>query len=102
MSLIKPTLSISLSIYLMIGFALSSMATGEIAASPVVNNKTIAPSPIPSDSDNQSPDSDAKHDINKTLNMEKLRLHSAVHMYSFQPVRLEVQNDAPITLRRSA
>ena len=48
--------------------------------------------------DDQVPDSDAKHNVNKTLNMDKLRLHSAVHLYSFQPVRLEVQNDQPITL----
>jgi len=49
----------------------------------------------------RSPESDAKHDINKTLNMEKLRLHSAVHLYSFQPIRLEVQYDQPITLEEA-
>ena len=48
-----------------------------------------------------TPDSDAKHDINKTLNMEKLRLHSAVHLYSFKPIRLEVQNDQPMTLEEA-
>jgi outer membrane protein TolC len=44
------------------------------------------------------PDSDAKHDVNKTLNMDRLRLHSAVHKYSFEPVRLEIEFDQPITL----
>ncbi len=38
------------------------------------------------------------HEINKTLNMERLRLHSAIHMSSFKPIRLEVQYDQPITL----
>lgn len=45
-----------------------------------------------------TPVSDAKHDINKTLNVDKLRLHSSVHLYSFQPIRMEVQYDQPITL----
>jgi outer membrane protein TolC len=47
------------------------------------------------------PDSDAKHNINKTLDVEKLRLHSAVHKYSFEPVRLEIEFDQPITLEQA-
>ena len=47
------------------------------------------------------PVSDAKHDINKTLSTEKLRLHSAVHLYSFQPIRMEVQYDQPINLEEA-
>jgi outer membrane protein TolC len=47
------------------------------------------------------PTSDAKHDINKILDVEKLRLHSAVHKYSFEPVRLEIQFDQPITLEEA-
>lgn len=46
----------------------------------------------------EPPDSDAKHNVNKTLDMEKLRLHSPVFKTSFEPVRLEIQFDAPITL----
>src|SRR5579883_1592275 len=30
------------------------------------------------------PDTDARHDVNKTLDVGKLRLHSAVHKYSFE------------------
>jgi outer membrane protein TolC len=47
------------------------------------------------------PDTDAKHNINKTLDMERLRLHSAVHKYSFEPVRLEIEFDQPITLEQA-
>src|SRR6516165_5855022 len=45
-----------------------------------------APPATPSAQDDSSaqPDSDARHDINKTLDMDKLRLHSAVHKYSFE------------------
>jgi len=47
------------------------------------------------------PTSDAKHDINKSLSVDKLRLNSAVHLYSFQPIRMEVQYDQPITLEEA-
>ena len=92
--LVRALVSLSLSIVLVISAGLSNQANA-LETNP---NKILAPNLIPSEADSQSPDSDAKHDINKTLNMEQLRLHSAVHMYSFQPVRLEVQNDQPITL----
>lgn len=47
------------------------------------------------------PDSDARHDVNKILDVQKLRLHSAVHKYSFEPVRLEIEFDQPITLEQA-
>src|SRR5262249_2289872 len=46
-------------------------------------------------------ESDATHDVNKTLDVGKLRLHSAVHKYSFEPVRLEIEFDEPITLEQA-
>lgn len=78
--------------------ALCLSNNNQIAAIQAGADKTSLQPLTQAGSDDQVPDSDAKHDINKTLNMEKLRLHSAVHLYSFQPVRLEVQNDQPITL----
>ena len=66
---------------------------------PFPKMNTSAPSALTmQDNDVDAPVSDAKHDINKTLTVEQLRLHSAVHLYSFQPIRLEVQYDQPITL----
>src|SRR5271170_3237631 len=78
--------------------ALSLSENNKIAALETGAGNVLPPPIAPAELDGQVPDSDAKHDINKTLNMEKLRLHSAVHLYSFQPIRLEVQNDQPITL----
>lgn len=62
-----------------------------------IKSENGAPSPVSFEDDN-APVSDAKHDTNKTLDMDKLRLQSAVHLYSFKPIRLEVQYDQPITL----
>ncbi len=39
-----------------------------------------------------------RHEINKTFNMSKLRLHSAVHAYEFRPVKMESKFSQPITL----
>jgi outer membrane protein TolC len=63
--------------------------------SPNVGIGTVS---LPATPEDDVPISDAKHDINKTLSIDKLRLHSAVHLYSFQPIRLEVQYDQPVTL----
>ncbi len=73
----------------------------EVPANPLTAN--ISPTPIlTTENDNVDlPVSDAKHDINKSLNVEKLRLHSAMHLYSFQPIRIEVQYDQPITLEEA-
>jgi len=49
----------------------------------------------------EQPDSDAKHDVNKTLDMERLQLHSPVFKESFKPIRLEIQFDQPITLEEA-
>jgi len=65
------------------------------ASPPSMRTGTSSVSATPED---DVPVSDAKHDINKILNTEKLRLHSAVHLYSFKPIRLEVQYDQPVTL----
>jgi outer membrane protein len=70
----------------------SPAAATEIPSSP----QAAAKDAIAESSD--QPDSDAKHDVNKTLDMSKLRLHSPVFKNSFEPVRLEIQFDQPITL----
>ncbi len=64
------------------------------------NGMAAVPSSLTNPEDD-APVSDAKHDINKTLKVDQLRLHSAVHLYSFQPIRMEVQYDQPITLEES-
>lgn len=48
--------------------------------------------------DDLGPDSDAVHDLNKTLRTNQLSLHSAVSLYSFKNVRDEIGFDQPITL----
>ncbi len=46
-------------------------------------------------------DSDAKHDLNKTLSMDALRLHSAVSLFSFKTIRQEAGFDQPISLEEA-
>ena len=46
-------------------------------------------------------DSDAKHDVNKTLSMDALRLHSAVSLFSFKTIRQEAGFDQPVSLEEA-
>jgi outer membrane protein TolC len=47
------------------------------------------------------PDSDARHETNKTLSMSQLRLHSTVTVHSLRAVQQEVGFDQPISLEEA-
>ena len=70
--------------------------TGQATTSSANGEPLSFPAP-----DQIGPDSDAKHNQNKTLSMNALRLHSAVSMYSFKTVRQEVGFDQPISLEEA-
>ena len=46
-------------------------------------------------------DPDAQHELNKTLGVDALRLHSQLHPTSFKTIRLEVMYDQSITLEEA-
>jgi outer membrane protein TolC len=46
-------------------------------------------------------DTDAKHEINKTLDVQQLRLHSTLSHETFKTIRLEVKYDQSISLQEA-
>lgn len=72
----------------------SSASSANSKAAEASEGKT-SPFTLP---DDRGPDSDALHDLNKTLRTNQLSLHSAVSLYSFKNVRDEIGYDQPITL----